>query len=82
LAIKNKGQWQVRNLQWISELLKKYLELSFGQVEQEFEVLVYGKTCCFNDLALFHKPGSPICVFELKLLDRSSGKRSHKRGKS
>jgi hypothetical protein len=70
----NERQWQGRVLQWISELLKKYPELPFSKVEQEFEVLVDGKTRRFNDLTLFDRQGKPVCVFELKLPDRSDGR--------
>ena len=70
----NERQFQGRVLQWTSELLKKYPDLPFSKVEQEFEVLVDGKTRRFNDLTLFDKQGNPICVFELKLPDRSDGR--------
>ena len=58
----------------MSDLLKKYPELPFSKVEQEFEVLVDGKIRRFNDLTLFDKQGKPVCVFELKLPDRSDGR--------
>jgi len=74
LAAINERQWQGRVLQWTSELLKKYPDLPFGKVEQEFEVLVDGKTRRFNDLTLFDKQGKPVCVFELKLPDRTDGR--------
>jgi len=70
----NERQWQGRVLQWTSELLKKYSDLPFSKVDQEFEVLVDGKTRRFNDLTLFDKQGKPVCVFELKLPDRSDGR--------
>jgi len=70
----NERQWQGRVLQWTSELLKKYPELPFSRVEQEFEVLVDGKIRRFNDLTVFDKQGKPVCVFELKLPDRSDGR--------
>ena len=70
----NERQWQGRVLQWTSELLKKYPELPFSKVDQEFEVLVDGKTRRFNDLTLFDKQGKPACIFELKLPDRSDGR--------
>lgn len=70
----NERQWQGRVLQWASELLKKYSDLPFSKVDQEFEVLVDGKTRRFNDLTLFDKQGKPVCVFELKLPDRSDGR--------
>lgn len=41
LAI-NERQWQGRVLQWASELPKKYSDLPFSKVDQEFEVLVDG----------------------------------------
>jgi len=74
LAAINERQWQGRVLQWTSELLKKYSDLPFSKVDQEFEVLVDGKIRRFNDLTLFDKQGKPICVFELKLPDRSDGR--------
>jgi len=74
LAAINERQWQGRVLQWTSELLKKYPDLPFSKVEQEFEVLVGGKTRRFNDLTLFDKQGKPVCVFELKLPDRTDGR--------
>lgn len=58
----------------MSDLLKKYPELPFSKVEQEFEVLVDGKIRRFNDLTLFDKQGKPVCIFELKLPDRSDGR--------
>jgi len=70
----NERQWQGRVLQWTSELLKKYPDLPFSKVDQEFEVLVDGKTRRFNDLTLFDKQGKPVCIFELKLPDRSDGR--------
>src|SRR4030042_2706180 len=70
----NERQWQGRVLQWTSELLKKYPELPFSKVDQEFEVLVNGRTRRFNDLTLFDKQGKPVCIFELKLPDRSDGR--------
>jgi len=70
----NERQWQGRVLRWMSDLLKKYPELPFSKVEQEFEVLVDGKTRRFNDLTLFDKQGKPVCIFELKLPDRSDGR--------
>jgi len=66
LATINERQWQGRVLQWTSELLKNYPDLPFSKVDQEFEVLVAGKTRRFNDLTLFDKQGKPVCVFELK----------------
>ena len=74
MAAINERQWQGRVLQWTSELLKKYPDLPFSKVDQEFEVLVNGKTRRFNDLTLFDKQGQPVCVFELKLPDRSDGR--------
>ncbi len=74
MAQVNERQWQGRVLQWTSELLKNYPDLPFSKVEQEFEVLVNGKTCRFNDLTLFDKQDKPVCVFELKLPDRSDGR--------
>jgi hypothetical protein len=70
----NERQWQGRVLCWMSDLLKKYPELPFSKVEQEFEVLVDGKIRRFNDLTLFDKQDKPVCVFELKLPDRSDGR--------
>jgi len=70
----NERQWQGRVLQWIGELLKKYPDLPFSKVDQEFEVLVNGKKRQFNDLTLFDKQGKPICVFEIKLPDKSDGR--------
>jgi len=70
----NERQWQGRVLQWTSELLKKYPDLPFSKVDQEFEVRVDGKTRQFNDLTLFDKQGKPVCIFELKLPDRSDGR--------
>jgi len=70
----NERQWQGRVLQWTSELLKKCSDLPFSKVDQEFEVLVDGKTRRFNDLTLFDKQGKPVCVFELKLPDRTDGR--------
>lgn len=70
----NERQWQGRVLQWISELLKNSPDLPFSRVDQEFEVLVAGKTRRFNDLTLFDKKGKPVCVFELKLPDKSDGR--------
>jgi hypothetical protein len=74
LATINERQWQGRVLQWTSELLKNYPDLPFSKVDQEFEVLVAGKTRRFNDLTLFDKQGKPVCVFELKLPDKSDGR--------
>ena len=74
MAAVNERQWQGRVLQWTSELLKKYPDLPFSKVDQEFEVLVDGKTRRFNDLTLFDKQGKPVCIFELKLPDRSDGR--------
>ena len=74
MATINERQWQGRILQWISELLKNYPDLPFSKVDQEFEVLVAGKTRRFNDLTLFDKQGKPVCVFELKLPDKSDGR--------
>jgi hypothetical protein len=74
LALINERQWQGRVLQWTSELLKNYPDLPFSKVDQEFEVLVAGKTRRFNDLTLFDKQGKPVCVFELKLPDKSDGR--------
>jgi len=74
LASINERQWQGRVLQWTSELLKKYPDLPFSKVDQEFEVTVHGKARQFNDLTLFDKQNKPICVFELKLPDRSDGR--------
>lgn len=74
MAAINERQWQGRVLQWTSELLKKYPDLPFSKVDQEFEVLVDGKTRRFNDLTLFDKQGKPVCVFELKLPDKSDGR--------
>jgi hypothetical protein len=54
--------------------LKNYPDLPFSKVDQEFEVLVAGKTRRFNDLTLFDKQGKPVCVFELKLPDKSDGR--------
>ena len=68
----NERQWQGRVLQWISELLNEYPDLPFNKVDREFEVLVDGKTRRFNDLTLFDKASKPVCVFELKLPDRST----------
>ncbi|GAJ02302.1 unnamed protein product, partial [marine sediment metagenome] len=50
MATINERQWQGRVLQWTSELLKNYPDLPFSKVDQEFEVLVAGKTRRFNDL--------------------------------
>ncbi|MBU2535410.1 MAG: N-6 DNA methylase [Chloroflexi bacterium] len=74
MAAINERQWQGRVLQWTSELLKKYPDLPFSKVDQEFEVLVDGKTRRFNDLTLFDKQGKPVCIFELKLPDKSDGR--------
>jgi len=74
LLLMNERQWQGRVLRWMSDLLKKYPELPFSKVEQEFEVLVDGKIRRFNDLTLFDKQGKPVCIFELKLPDRSDGR--------
>lgn len=74
MAAINERQWQGRVLRWTSELLNKYPELPFSKVEQEFEVLVDGKTRRFNDLTLFDKQSKPVCVFELKLPDKSDGR--------
>lgn len=74
MATINERQWQGRVLQWTSELLKNYPDLPFSKVDQEFEVLVVGKTRRFNDLTLFDKQGKPVCVFELKLPDKSDGR--------
>lgn len=74
MAAINERQWQGRVLQWTSELLKKYPDLPFSKVDQEFEVLVDGKTRRFNDLTLFDKQSKPVCVFELKLPDKSDGR--------
>jgi len=74
LAAINERQWQGRVLQWTSELLKNSPDLPFSKVDQEFEVLVAGKTRRFNDLTLFDKHGKPVCVFELKLPDKSDGR--------
>ncbi|MCK4782435.1 MAG: hypothetical protein KAV87_01695 [Desulfobacteraceae bacterium] len=74
MATINERQWQGRVLQWTSELLKNYPDLPFSRVDQEFEVLVAGKTRRFNDLTLFDKQGKPVCVFELKLPDKSDGR--------
>ncbi len=70
----NERQWQGRVLQWTSEILKNSPDLPFSKVDQEFEVLVGGKTRRFNDLTLFDKRGKPVCVFELKLPDKSDGR--------
>jgi len=70
----NERQWQGRVLQWINELLKKYPQLPFSKVDQEFEVTIHGKARQFNDLTLFDKQVRPICVFELKLPDKSDGR--------
>jgi len=70
----NERQWQGRVLQWTSELLKNYPDLPFSKVDQEFEVLVADKKRRFNDLTLFDKQGKPVCVFELKLPDKSDGR--------
>ncbi len=70
----NERQWQGRVLQWIGELLKNYPDLPFSKVDQEFEVLVAGNTRRFNDITLFDKHGKPVCVFELKLPDKSDGR--------
>lgn len=74
MATINERQWQGRVLQWASELLKNNPDLPFSKVDQEFEVLVAGKTRRFNDLTLFDKQGKPVCVFELKLPDKSDGR--------
>ncbi|WP_324664234.1 N-6 DNA methylase [Dehalococcoides mccartyi] len=74
MAAINERQWQGRILQWTSELLKSYPDLPFSKVDQEFEVLVAGKKRRFNDLTLFDRQGKPVCVFELKLPDKSDGR--------
>jgi methylase of polypeptide subunit release factors len=70
----NERQWQGRVLVWISNILSNNSGLPFSKVEQEFEVLVDGQKRRFNDLTLFDKRGKPICVFELKLPDKSDGR--------
>jgi len=74
LAGINERQWQGRVLQWANELLRNYPDLPFSKIDQEFEVLVAGKARRFNDLTLFDKQGKPVCIFELKLPDKSDGR--------
>jgi hypothetical protein len=70
----NERQWQGRVLRWISEYLKEQPDLPFGKIDQEFEVTINGNTRRFNDLTLFDKQNKPVCVFELKLPDKSDGR--------
>ena len=48
--------------------------MPFKKVDQEFETLVDAEKRRFNDLTLFSVHGKPICVFELKLPDKSDGR--------
>jgi len=49
--------------------------IPLNKVGQEFEVMDDGKMRWLNDLTLFDKQGKPVCVLELKPLDRISGRK-------
>ncbi|MFH1486917.1 MAG: N-6 DNA methylase, partial [Chloroflexota bacterium] len=70
----NERQWQGRVLIWIDDVLKARPALPFSRIDQEFEVSAEGQPRRFNDLTLFNKEGKPVCVFELKLPDKSEGR--------
>lgn len=70
----NEPQWQGRVLTWIAECLKADPDLPFRKVDQNFEVRVDLEKHRFNDLTLFDAKGKPVCVFELKLPDKSDGR--------